>query len=254
MRNPRLFTNQSLTPGDQVVLKGTVAQHLGRVLRARTGEHIVLFNGDGQEFAAQVLTVGKREVTVDIGEAATPQTESPVYSMLGLCLSKGDRFDWAIQKATELGVGAIAPLYSERVDFSIPSDRIEKRIAHWQQIAISACEQCGRVKVPSITSPQPLLSWIGNVSAEQKWVLHCADDTGAPATTVNNGAPQDAALLIGPEGGLTDQEFAAASAEGFQLLQLGPRVLRTETAPAAALSVLSVFWGEMPSRTQGYKP
>ena len=247
MRNPRLFTDQPLTPGDQVALKGNVAQHLGRVLRARSGDHIALFNGDGQEFAAQVLTVSKGEVTVDIDAATTPQTESPVYTTLGLCLSKGDRFDWAIQKATELGVGAIAPLHSERVDFSIPPDRIEKRIAHWQQIVISACEQCGRVKVPPITPPQSLAVWIESVSAEQKWVLHCTEDTGVSASAMTRGAPQDAALLIGPEGGLTDQEFAVASAKGFQLLQLGPRVLRTETAPAAALSVLSVFWEEMPS-------
>jgi len=247
VRNPRLFTDQLLTPGDQVVLKGNVAQHLGRVLRSRSGDHIALFNGDGQEFAAQVLTVSKGEVSVGVGAAASPQTESPVYTTLGLCLSKGDRFDWAIQKATELGVGAIAPLQSERVDFSIPPDRMEKRIAHWQQIAISACEQCGRVKVPSITPPQSLAVWVENVSAEQKWVLHCADNTDASASAMTPGTPRDAALLIGPEGGLTDQEFAAASAEGFQLLQLGPRVLRTETAPAAALSVLGVFWGEMPS-------
>ena len=247
MRNPRLFTDQRLRPGDQAVLKGNVAQHLGRVLRARSGDHIALFNGNGQEFAAQVLTVSKGEVSVDVGAAATPQTESPVYTTLGLCLSKGDRFDWAIQKATELGVGAIAPLHSERVDFSIPQDRMKKRIAHWQQIAISACEQCGRVKVPPITPPQSLVSWVANVSAEQKWVLHCADNTDTPVSGVTQGTPRDAALLIGPEGGLTDQEFATASTEGFQLLQLGPRVLRTETAPAAALSVLGVFWGEMPS-------
>ena len=247
MRNPRLFTDQSLTAGDRVVLKGNVAQHLGRVLRARAGDHIALFNGDGQEFAAQVVSVSKREVSVDIGEAHSPNTESQVRTVLGLCLSKGDRFEWGIQKATELGVGAIIPLQSERVDFAIPTDRIEKRVAHWQQIAVSACEQCGRVKVPSITPPQSLGSWVHNVSAEQKWVLHCADDTGTSASAIIQGAPKDAALLIGPEGGLTDQEFAAASAEGFELLQLGPRVLRTETAPAAALSVLSVFWGEMPS-------
>ena len=247
MRNPRLFTDQSLTAGDHVVLKGNVAQHLGRVLRARSGDHIALFNGDGREFVATVVSVSKREVSVDIGEAHSPSTESQVHTLLGLCLSKGDRFDWAIQKATEMGVGAIAPLHSERVDFNIPSDRVEKRVAHWQQIAISACEQCGRVKVPSITPPQSLAVWVENVSAEQKWVLHCTEDTGVSASAVTQGAPRDAALLIGPEGGLTDREFAAASAVGFQLLQLGPRVLRTETAPAAALSVLSVFWGEMPS-------
>ncbi len=247
MRNPRLFTDHPLTPGDRVVLKDTAAQHLGRVLRARAGEHIALFNGDGQEFAATVVSVSKREVSVDIGEAHSPNTESQVHTILGLCLSKGDRFDWGIQKATELGVGAIIPLQSERVDFGIPPDRIEKRIAHWQQIAISACEQSGRVKVPSITPPLSFASWVENVLAEQKWVLHCADDTGASTSAVTQGAPRDVALLIGPEGGLTDQEFSAASAEGFQLLQLGPRVLRTETAPAAALSVLGVFWGEMPS-------
>ena len=247
MRNPRLFIDQSLTAGDRVVLKGNVAQHLGRVLRARAGDHIALFNGDGQEFTATVVNVSKREVSVDIGEAHFPSTESQVHTMLGLCLSKGDRFDWGIQKATELGVGTIIPLQSERVDFAIPTDRIEKRVAHWKQIAISACEQCGRVKVPAITPPQSLGSWVHNVSAEQKWVLHCADDTGTSASDVTQGTPKDAALLIGPEGGLTDQEFDVASTEGFQLLQLGPRVLRTETAPAAALSVLGVFWGELPT-------
>ena len=245
MRNPRLFTDQSLTPGDQVVLKGNIAQHLGRVPRARAGDRNALFNGDGQEFAAQVLTVSKREVSVDIGAAATPQTESLVHTALGLCLSKGDRFDWAIQKATELGVGAVTPLYSERVDFNIPPDRVEKRIAHWRQIVISACEQCGRVSIPAVSSPQPLEQWVQIVAAEQKWVLHC-DDHGAPKSIAGMATPADAALLIGPEGGLTDQEVARACENSFEVLQLGPRVLRTETAPVVALSALSVMWGEMP--------
>ena len=245
MRNPRLFTDQPLTPGDQVVLEGTVAQHLGRVLRARAGEQIALFNGDGREFAAKVLSVSKREVIVDIGAAATPQTESPVHTTLGLCLSKGDRFDWAIQKATELGVGAVTPLYSERVDFSMPPDRIKKRVAHWRQIAISACEQCGRVRIPAVSSPQPLEQWVQSVAAEQKWVLHC-DNHGATRSGASKEAPADAALLIGPEGGLTDQEVARACENSFGVLRLGPRVLRTETAPVVALSALSVCWGEMP--------
>jgi 16S rRNA (uracil1498-N3)-methyltransferase len=221
-----------------------VAQHLGRVLRARAGEHITLFNGNGQEFAATVVAVSKREVTVDIGAASSPQTESLVHTTLGLCLSKGDRFDWAIQKATELGVGAIAPLYSERVDFSIPPDRIEKRIAHWQQIAISACEQCGRIRIPAVSSPQTLQHWVQDVGAEQKWVLHCVD-TDSTRSVGDGGAPDHAALLIGPEGGLTDQEVALACESGFEVLRLGPRVLRTETAPVVALSALSVKWGEM---------
>ena len=133
-----------------------------------------------------MLTVSKREVSVDIGAAATPDTESLVRTTLGLCLSKGDRFDWAIQKATELGVSAIAPLYSERVDFSIPPDRTEKRVAHWQQIAISACEQCGRVRIPAVSTPQPLEQWVQSVAAEHKWVLHC-DYHGAPKSVTGIG-------------------------------------------------------------------
>ena len=247
MRSPRLFTDQMLASGSRVTLTGSAAQHLGRVLRAKAGEQISLFNGNGLEFAATISSVSKREVSVDVGEAHSPDTESPVHTTLGLCLSKGDRFDWGIQKATELGVGAIVPLLSARVDFAIPADRIEKRVAHWQQVAISACEQCGRVQVPLIAPPEPLLSWIENVSAAQKWVLHCVDSFDASAPTVPRETPRDAALLIGPEGGLTQAEFDAARARGFRLLPLGPRVLRTETAPAVALSVLSVFWGEMPA-------
>ena len=228
-----------------MALKGNAAQHLGRVLRARAGEHIALFNGDGQEFAATVVSVSKREVSVDIGEAHSPNTESQVHTMLGLCLSKGDRFDWGIQKATELGVGAIIPLQSERVDFAIPTDRIEKRVTHWQQIAVSACEQCGRVRIPAVSTPQPLEQWVQSVAAEQKWVLHC-DDHGAPKSIAGMATPADAALLIGPEGGLADQEVTLACDSGFELLRLGPRVLRTETAPVVALSALSVMWGEVP--------
>ena len=142
-------------------------------------------------------------------------------------------------------MGAIAPLYSERVDFSIPPNRIEKRIAHWQQIAISACEQCGRVRIPAVSSPQPLEQWVQSVAAEHKWVLHC-DDHGAPKSVTSMPTPAEVALLIGPEGGLTDQEVTRACENSFEVLQLGPRVLRTETAPVVALSALSVMWGEMP--------
>ena len=165
--------------------------------------------------------------------------------MLGLCLSKGDRFDWAVQKATELGVGSIAPLVSDRVDFSVPENRLAKRVNHWQQVAISASEQCGRVRVPSVTSPAPLVNWVKTTATAERWVLHCTDVGGATAPSPASSAPSDAALLIGPEGGLTNEEVAIAIEHGFSLLQLGPRILRTETAPVAALTVLSIRWGEI---------
>lgn len=242
MRITRLYTDQPLASGARVLLEGSAAKHLGRVLRARVGDTVRLFNGDGHEFTAAVADIDKQAVSLQVGTASTPDTESRVYTMLGLCLSKGDRFDWAIQKATELGIGAIAPLYSERVDFTIPADRMEKRVAHWQQVVISACEQCGRVKVPSVATPQALETWIGAAAADQKWVLHCADaDTRVP-----QAVPARVALLIGPEGGLADEEITAARGHGFDVLPLGPRVLRTETAPVVALSALGAHWGEIP--------
>lgn len=242
MRITRLFTDQPLASGTRIRLEGNAAKHLGRALRARIGDTVCLFNGSGHEFLATVTEVDKQAVSLEVGAASAPDTESRIHTTLGLCLSKGDRFDWAIQKATELGIGAITPLYSDRVDFAIPADRIEKRVAHWQRVVISACEQCGRVKVPHVAAPQPLETWIEAVVADQKWVLHCADaDTRVP-----KAVPARVALLIGPEGGLADEEITSARGHGFDLLQLGPRVLRTETAPVVALSVLGAHWGDIP--------
>tara|TARA_B100001059_G_scaffold71967_1_gene69070 strand:+ start:79 stop:759 length:681 start_codon:yes stop_codon:yes gene_type:complete len=225
-----------------VLLEGGAAKHLGRALRARIGDAVCLFNGDGREFAAAVTGIDKQTVSLEVGTASAPDTESRIHTTLGLCLSKGDRFDWAIQKATELGIGAIAPLYSDRVDFTIPADRMEKRVAHWQQVVISACEQCGRVRVPAVATPQPLEKWVEAAVADQKWVLHCGDGD----TRVPKAVPARVALLIGPEGGLADEEMTAARGHGFDVLQLGPRVLRTETAPVVALSVLGAHWGDIP--------
>lgn len=245
MRTTRVYTDQSLEAGAQVVLQDSAAQHLGRVLRARVGEVVALFNGDGREFAATITASSKRELQLTLGEATLPETESAVHTVLGLCLSKGDRFDWAVQKATELGVGSIVPLYSERVDFSIPEDRLSKRIHHWQQVAISAAEQCGRVKIPRVIAPMSLMDWAADVSADEKWVLHCSDLGNCTVASQKPEAPGSAALLIGPEGGLTEREISAATRHGFTPLQLGPRILRTETAPVVALTALSMQWGEL---------
>ena len=194
MRVPRLFVDRRLVPQSQVEIDKAGAQYLGRVLRVRAGHHIVLFDGSGREFPAQIAEVGKHSIKALLGEATDPATESPVNTILGLCLSKGDRFDWAVQKATELGVSVIQPLESERVDFAIPEDRIEKRLAHWQQIAISACEQSGRVRVPKLSPPSTLLHWVGAVSADEKWAL---DGAVRPANTARDRT-QNTRLTGGP--------------------------------------------------------
>ena len=240
MRITRLFTDQPLASGTRVLLEGGAAKHLGRALRARIGDAVCLFNGDGREFAAAVTGIDKQTVSLEVGTASAPDTESRIHTTLGLCLSKGDRFDWAIQKATELGIGAIAPLYSDRVDFTIPADRMEKRVAHWQQVVISACEQCGRATVPTIFHPTPLSDWVQEQSTDIKLFLHHRETGTLPETR-----PSSIALLVGPEGGLSDIDRGHANDAGFIGVKLGPRVLRTETAPVVALAILGARWGDM---------
>jgi len=240
MREIRLYTKQSLERGNNVELEAEVAHHLVKVLRARVGDNITLFTGTGLDWQCCVTEVHKRSVTLSVGGASNPNTESPLKTHLGLCLSKGDRFDWAIQKATEAGVATITPLYSDRVDVKLPADRIPKRVAHWQQIVRSACEQCGRAIVPQVFDPTPLSNWAQEQVSEAKLFLHHRESATLPVTR-----PTSVALLVGPEGGLSETDRGYASDAGFIGVKLGPRVLRTETAPLVALSILGARWGDM---------
>ena len=241
MRTPRLFSDQPLLVGTEVVLEGSAAQYLGKVLRARVGDTVTLFDGQGQQGTATIKAIAKHSVSAQLDTITTPQTESSLQTHLGLCLSKGDRFDWAIQKATELGVSSISPLYSTRVDFTVPPERLAKRLSHWQHIVTSACEQSGRVRIPTVNAPTSLTHWVSETLADVKLVLHCDVHGTSPLAA----KPQSVALLIGPEGGLTDEEVATAERHHFQPWQLGPRILRTETAPVVALSVIGAQWGDM---------
>lgn len=243
VRINRFFTQQRLEPESELALETSISRHLGRVLRARAGDTVTLFNGDGHNYTASVISISKDVVIVRIQQREPCHTESPVAVTLGLALSKGDRFDWAIQKATELGVSAVAPLFTERVDFPIPEDRLSRRMAHWQQIVISACEQSGRARVPTVFAPQALASWCESVDAEAKYILDLEQDH----RDQRSAPPSSLALLVGPEGGLTSSEIRMATQLGFHRLQLGPRVLRTETAPVVALSILGARWGDLGS-------
>ena len=240
MREIRLYSDQSLEEGELVQLEAAAAHHIAKVLRARVGDSITLFNGSGLDWQCAITDLQKRGVTVSVGKASNPNTESPLKTELGLCLSKGDRFDWAIQKATEAGITNITPLFSDRVDVKLPSDRIAKRIAHWQQIVRSACEQCGRAKVPQVFDPVPLSAWVQEQVTDAKLFLHHREIGAVPETR-----PTSIALLVGPEGGLSDVDRNRAREAGFIGVRLGPRVLRTETAPLVALSILGARWGDM---------
>lgn len=242
MRSPRIYTSQSLATNTTFALDDEAAHHVARVLRMQNGESLRLFNGDGNEYTAAIASVDRKSVQVAIVDVDASDRESPLAIHLGIAISKGERMDWVIQKATELGVTEITPLISERVEVRLQGEREEKKLAHWQSVAISACEQCARNRIPAIHSPLALATWLDTVSADAKFVLHHRSEIALDSRT---DKPNSVALLIGPEGGLSDIEIALAEKKLFAPLRLGPRVLRTETAPLAALSILQFLWGDL---------
>lgn len=239
MRISRLYTNTPLQAGTELSLDGQPAHYLGKVLRLAPGAVVALFNGDGQEYQATLLRVDKKHCTLAIGEPACPNTESPLHTVLGLGISRGERMDYAVQKSTELGVSEIVPLFTEHCEVRLQGERQERRQEHWQQVAISACEQCGRVRPPSVRAPLALADWLQTKPADLCLVFDQAQTKPLQGPRPAGGI----ALLVGPEGGLSDAEIALAQSRGFTGINLGPRVLRTETAPAVALAILQYLWG-----------
>jgi 16S rRNA (uracil1498-N3)-methyltransferase len=238
----RIYTPQSLSPHQRLELLSGPSRHLAGALRRGVGDAFTLFNGDGGEYPATIDAVEKKHVQVTLGERADRDLESPLSIHLGIAISRGERMDWVIQKSTELGVTEITPLFTARTEVKLKGDRADKKRAHWQQIAISACEQCGRNTLPQINPLTHIESWCGTELPPLRLVLHHRSDSGLPAKPAS---PMAAALLIGPEGGLSEAEVLSAQRQGFEPLTLGPRVLRTETAPLAAIAILQAQWGDM---------
>lgn len=241
MRIPRVFSEQNLAPGTEIALEAGPSQHLSRALRLGEGATVQVFDGRGGEFRASIRAVERKSVRLLLEGSVENHLESPLRIHLGIGISRGERFDWVVQKATELGVSAISPLQTERVEVKLKGERELRKQRHWQQVAIAACEQCGRNRLPTLHEPRPLDQWLGSTGGERRFVLHHRSGAtlsgGASATSV--------CLLVGPEGGLTEAEIARALDAGFEALALGPRVLRTETAPVAALAILQARWGDM---------
>ncbi|PYC35813.1 16S rRNA (uracil(1498)-N(3))-methyltransferase [Pseudomonas protegens] len=238
MRLSRFFIDAPLSLGEHE-LPEAQAHYIGRVLRMAEGDALQVFDGSGMEFRGTLVEVGKKRVRVQLDERFAGQDESPLQIHLGQGLSRGERMDWAIQKATELGVSEITPIFSERCEVRLKDERADKRLLHWRQVAISACEQCGRSRVPLIHPPVLLADWIKQTQADLKLVLH---PVAQPLES--HAKPQTLAFLIGPEGGLSDAEVEQAHGVGFLPARLGPRVLRTETAPVVALAVAQQLWGD----------
>lgn len=217
------------------------ANHAGKVLRMQAGEALELFNGDGNNYAAVIIEVGKKQLVVDIQSSSENPIESPLKLHLGQGISRGDRMDFAIQKAVELGVSEITPLFTERCGVKLDAERLEKKREQWQKIVISACEQSGRSVVPPVHPPVTLEKWLGQAD-------NCLKLTLDPWTsaTIKQLTPTDRLrLVIGPEGGFSDREVAATTLAGFQPVRLGPRVLRTETAALTAIAALQLQLGDL---------
>ncbi|MDO5542145.1 MAG: 16S rRNA (uracil(1498)-N(3))-methyltransferase [Acinetobacter sp.] len=232
---PRFYIEAELAVDTQVELTETVFHHWVKVLRAQVGETATLFNGQGGEYEVELVEVAKKTAQVQI-KSFNPDNRTPSFSaLLGQVMSKGDRMDYAIQKAVELGVTDIQLLTSERCEMRLKYDRDQKKLDHWQGIAIAACEQCGMNIVPKILAPLRLEDWLNSDLPATKLVLAPNKDQ----VDVLNNASKDLALLIGPEGGLSEAEISAANAVGFQNWCIGARVLRTETAPVVALAILN---------------
>jgi 16S rRNA (uracil1498-N3)-methyltransferase len=242
MSTPRFHVPVPLTVSATLDLPEAAAHHAARVLRLRGGDAVTLFNGTGGEYAARITAIGKHDVTVAIERHDPVERESPLSVTLAQALSSGERMDLTIQKAVELGVARIVPVESERSVVRLKGERAEKRVAHWRQVAISACEQCGRNRIPEVSTISPLDVWLAAEGSDaRRWVLLPGADT-ALRDLPRPRKPIE--LLVGPEGGLTDAEADAARRAGYQPVRLGPRVLRTETAAPALLAALQALWGD----------
>jgi 16S rRNA (uracil1498-N3)-methyltransferase len=243
VRLTRVHVDSPLATDADVSLPEAAAYHVARVLRLREGAVIVAFDGSGSEYRCEILEVKGDDVRVRVGARAAGMPESPLRITLVQAVSRSERMDWTLQKATELGVATIAPVLSARSVVRLDDRQAEKKLRHWQAIVAGACEQCGRSVVPEVRAPVELSRYFSTTAREgQRFVL---SPTGPASLAGMTSIGSRVELLIGPEGGLDDTEIERATAFGFAPVRLGPRVLRTETAGLVALTVLQALWGDL---------
>jgi len=244
-----MFVAQTLAPGSELRLGEEPARYLGRVLRLNNGDTIHVFNGDDGEWSAEIRRLGKSEVTLVVHDGVERHTESGLKVHLVQGISRGERMDFVMQKATELGVKRITPVLTDFGVVKLDDKRAAKRRDHWQRVAASACEQSGRIRPPLVDTPLALNDWFGNTRDRNGGDRDGSDlilRPGAGNPLGSLGAPQTKlCLLIGPEGGFSEREYADADIGGFEAATLGPRILRTETAAVAAIAIAQSLWGDL---------
>ncbi|MGV8923805.1 MAG: 16S rRNA (uracil(1498)-N(3))-methyltransferase [Thermomonas sp.] len=244
MRMTRVHVELPLADGIEIELPENAANHLVRVLRLGMGDACVLFNGDGHDYPARLVEVGKRMVRVEVGPGIAIDNESSLRLILLQGVARGEKMDLVLQKATELGVASLHPLYSQRSEVRLDGARADKRLAHWRGVVVSACEQCGRARVPGVAMPLPLAQTL-EVLPKDGLRLILDPDATASLSQLTLDPSQPVYLAVGPEGGWSPQDIEQSGAAGFNGVRLGPRVLRTETAGIAAIAALQVLHGDL---------
>ena len=238
----RIFQPYTINQNSLITLDDNAFNHLIRVLRMKTGESITLFDGSNQITPAVIHEINKKTVIVKTANSVLDNRESPLNIHLGQVISRGDKMEFTIQKSVELGVNTITPLLSERCGVKLDQERLEKKVQQWQKIVISACEQCGRNIIPSINPVMKLETWCANLTDSLKLNLHPKAEQGINQLPNDN---KNISLLIGPEGGLSNEEISMTHQYQFTDILLGPRVLRTETAALTAITALQVRFGDL---------
>ncbi|GLQ89723.1 16S rRNA (uracil(1498)-N(3))-methyltransferase [Dyella flagellata] len=244
MRTTRIHIDYPLTLAAELLLPAQAAEHVARVLRMDVGDALTVFNGDGFDYAATLVRVSKREVIVRIDACEEIANESALRLTLAQAVARGEKMDLIVQKATELGVARIVPLFTERSEVKLDAARAEKRWQHWRAVAASACEQSGRGHIPEIMPAQVLQTWLEDLHGDGSQRLALLPEGTLRAREVRFG-DAGGLLVVGPEGGLGERDVAALREAGFQGLRLGPRILRTETAGLAALAALQALHGDL---------
>jgi len=243
MRIPRVHVAQPLQAGREVLLPEQAGEHISRVLRLERGHPLILFNGDGNEYDATLASLARRAVSAEVTAVRAVDRESPLPLTLAQGIARGEKMDWILQKATELGVARIVPIVTDRTEVKLDPERAERRVAHWEAVVASACEQCGRRRLPEVGEPVKLSDWAA--SLDESAGLRLALNPHGDVAPRDLPASAHATLAVGPEGGLSSHDLAALGAAGFRGLRLGPRILRTETAGLAALAAMQALIGDL---------
>ena len=251
MRLIRVYLDAALAQGARVALMGAAAAHVRRVLRLEIGDALTLFNGDGRDYPARIATFGRDSVDVEVEGRSPARAESPLAITLVQGIARAERMDLVVQKATELGVTVIVPIATARSIVSLDAGSRERKTAHWRGIAIAACEQSGRARIPAFAEPQTLADWLEKPPSSGARLLLSPDSDGSLAAAAQGAIEVE--LLVGPEGGLEDEERRAALDAGFHACRLGPRVLRSETAAIASIAVLQWVAGDLQEGTVPFK-